>query len=142
MPATCKIPGLRFQYPENWTIDEEDEKTHNRAVTVYSPSGAFWSVARYPDSADPTKLARSAVEAMREEYDSLEVHEAGESIAGHELVGYDLFFYCLDLTNTAQVRATTVNEATYVVFYQAEDREFDRIGPVFRAIATSLFQEM
>ncbi len=139
MPAKCELAGFRFQYPDNWTLDEETQGAGQGAVTVYSPSGAFWSVARYPRSADPGDLAQAAVDAMRQEYDSLEAHEARETIADHETVGYDLFFYCLDMTNTAQVRATQIGNSTYVVFQQAEDRDFERIGLVFRAISTSLF---
>lgn len=142
MPAKCELPGLRFQYPENWSLGDEMHESENDSVTVYSPSGAFWSVARYPSSADPAALARAAVEAMRQEYDSLEAHETRETIAGHDLVGYDLFFYCLDMTNTAQVRAASMQGATYVVFQQAEDRDFEGVGLVFRAMSTSLFREM
>lgn len=138
MPARCELPGFRFQYPENWTLDDETVESRRESVTVYSPSGAFWSVARYPRSADPAQLALAAVDAMGQEYDSLESHEACETVGGHRLIGYDLNFYCLDMTNTAQVRAATINESTYVVFQQAEDRDFERVGPVFRAILTSM----
>ncbi len=139
MPAQCELAGFRFQYPENWTLAEESAGAGHTEVTVYSPSGAFWSVARYPRSADPEELSRAAVDAMRAEYDSLEAHEARETIGDHETAGYDLYFYCLDMTNTAHVRAVRIGEATYVVFQQAEDRDFERVGLVFRAISTSLF---
>ncbi len=139
MPAKCELPGFCFQYPENWSLEKDDTVAARNAVTVYSPGGAFWSVARYPRSTDPAMLIHAAVNAMRQEYDSLEAHETRRTIAGHELVGYDLYFYCLDMTNTAQVLAGSVNESTYVVFHQAEDREYERIGPVFGAISTSLF---
>lgn len=142
MPAKCELPGFCFQYPENWSLENDDTVAAGDSVTVYSPGGAFWSVARYPRSTDPAKLARAAVDAMRQEYDSLEVHETQQTIAGHELVGYDLYFYCLDMTNTAQVLAASVNESTYVVFHQAEDREYERVGPVFGAISTSLFSRL
>ncbi len=142
MPAKCELPGLQFQYPENWTLNEEELEARRESVTVYSPSGAFWSVARYPRSSDPTELALAAVNAMRQEYDSLESHETQETTGGHTLVGYDLYFYCLDMTNTAQVLTTTTGDSTYVVFHQAEDRDFEQVGPVFRAILTSLLREI
>ncbi len=142
MPAKCELPGLRFQYPENWTLDDVVHDSHSDSVTVYSPSGAFWSAARYPPSAEPYVLARAVVDAMRQEYDSLEAHQTRDTIAGHELVGYDLFFYCLDMTNTAQVRAASIRGSTCVVFQQAEDHDFEGLGPVFRAMSTSLFSEM
>jgi hypothetical protein len=46
-------------------------------------------------------------------------------------------FYCLDLTNTAQVRTLETPHAIYLLFCQAEDREWDRVAPVFAAITTS-----
>ena len=62
-------------------------------------------------------------------------------MAGEELVGYDLNFYCLDLTNTAQIRAFRRNEKIYLVLFQAEDREYEHIEPVFRAMTRSLVQQ-
>lgn len=142
MPAKCELPGLHFQYPENWELDTGAMEDPCEAVTVYSPTGAFWSVARYPRYVAPSQLASAAVDAMRQEYDSLESHEARETIGDHVLAGYDLFFYCLDMTNTAQVLATTINESTYVVFHQAEDRDLERVRPVFQAMLTSLLSEL
>ena len=42
---------------------------------------------------------------MREQYDELDAEAVTEKVAGKELIGYDMNFYCLDLTNTAQVRS-------------------------------------
>jgi len=61
-----------------------------------------------------------------------------EVIAGHEMVGYDLSFFYMDLTNTALVRCLRSDRATYAVFCQAEDREFDEVRTVFQAITASL----
>ncbi|HVW36950.1 MAG TPA: hypothetical protein VHB99_06580, partial [Pirellulales bacterium] len=61
-----------------------------------------------------------------------------ETIAGQELLGWDMNFYCLDLTNTAQVRGFGTDEATYLIFCQADDREFEEVEPVFAAITRSL----
>jgi hypothetical protein len=46
-------------------------------------------------------------------------------------------FYCLDLTNTAQVRTLETPDAIYLIICQAEDREWERVSPVFAAITTS-----
>ena len=58
-------------------------------------------------------------------------------MAGHRLDGSDLNFYCLDLTNTAQVRTLTTPDAIYLILCQAEDREWDEVAPVFDAMTTS-----
>ena len=53
--------------------------------------------------ADPAEMSEAVAEAMKQEYDSLEAEPAEETIAGRNLLGFDLAFYCLDLTSTAWV---------------------------------------
>ncbi len=133
--------GIRFEYPDNWTLDEEEALAGNRAVTVYSPGGgAFWSVCVHPRSADPKSLAQAATDAMKEEYDSLEAEWIEETVANQALVGYDLNFYCLDLTSTAAVRSLRTPLGTYTMFWQAEDREFAQFCDVFLAMTVSLLR--
>ena len=60
MPATFEKLGISFQYPENWTLDEQDALAGRKSVTVYSPGGAFWTVAVHSKAADPAELARDA----------------------------------------------------------------------------------
>lgn len=138
MPAKFEKLGISFQYPDNWTLDEEDAPAGGKSVTIYSPGGAFWSVALHPGSADPAQLAKVAVDAMRQEYEELEAEQTRETLAGRELIGYDLNFYYLDLTNTARIRCLRTDQTTLTIFCQAEDREFDRVELVFQAITTSL----
>ena len=137
MPTEFNKLGISFLYPDNWTLDEEDALAGRKSVTVYSPGGAFWSISAHPRSADPARLAKVAAEAMKEEYEDLEAEQSQETIAGCELLGYDLSFYCLDLTNTASVRCFRTHRATYTVYSQAEDREFEAVRAVFLAMTTS-----
>ena len=140
MAAIFDKLGIRFLYPENWQLDESEALAGNDVITVYSPGGSFWSVMIHPPGTAPSKLAATALEAMRQQYDELDADEVREIVAGHEMVGYDMNFYCLDLTNTALVRSYRTDDAAYVVFCQADDREFAEIEPVFRAITLSLFR--
>ncbi len=140
MAAIFDKLGVRFLYPENWQLDESEAMDGNQVVTVYSPGGSFWSLMIHPAGASPAKLAATALKAMRQQYDELDAEEINEEVAGRDLVGYDMNFYCLDLTNTAQVRSYATDEAAYVIFYQADDREFAEIEPVFRAITISLLR--
>jgi hypothetical protein len=137
MPALFDDLGIQFQYPENWRLEQEDAQEGGDSVTVYSPGGAFWSLIIHPRTADPARLAKAAVDAMRQEYEELEAESVQEIIAGRDTVGYDLNFFYLDLTNTAAVRSLRTNRRTYTIFCQAEDREFQQIQTVFLAITTS-----
>jgi hypothetical protein len=142
MPARFDRLGISFQYPDNWTLDDSDALLGRRSVTVYSPGGGFWSVAIHSGSADPAKLNDTVVATLKKEYDSLEIEAADEMVAGQELSGYNLAFYCLDLTNTATVRSARISHTTYTILCQADDREFDRIKNVFQAMTTSLISEL
>ena len=122
MPATFDNLGITFQYPDNWQLDEEEMRQGQSAVTVFSPGGAFWSVALHGASVDPARIAQAALDAMHKEYDDLEAEPVNETIAGHALVGFDLNFFYLDLTNTAAIRSLRIAGAAYTIFFQAEDR--------------------
>jgi hypothetical protein len=123
-------------------LDDSDARLGRRSVTIYSPSGAFWSLALHPGSEDPAKLAAAAVEAMKNVYDSLEAEDASETVAGHDLLGYNMAFFCLDLTNTATIRSLRVAQTTYTIFWQAEDRELGQVERVFQAMTTSLLSSL
>ncbi len=143
MPAKFDNLGISFQYPENWQLDEKDIRAGQSAVTVFSPGGGFWSVAIHKvSSTEPAQMAQAALDAMRKEYDELDAEPVRESIAGCDLVGFDLNFFCLDLTNTACIRSVRVNRTTYTIFCQAEDREYRDAGPVFAAMTLTLLQSI
>ena len=129
--------GLAFDYPENWSVDTDDSQDRYATVTVYSPEGAFWSVSGHAPGGPPDELTRAVLGQMRKEYQDLDSEPAAEEIAGHTLTGVDINFYCLDLTNTAQVRTLETPQAVYLLICQAEDREWTRIAPVFAAITAS-----
>ena len=58
MPSTYDKLGVRFLYPDNWILDEEDAPNGNPSVTVQSPGGAFWSLAIHSPTTDPEELAQ------------------------------------------------------------------------------------
>lgn len=138
MPGIYNKLGIRFLFPDNWTLDETDVLDGNSSVSVYSPGGAFWSVILHPAELEPEDLVEAAVDAMRQEYDELDAEPFHDVVAGQEVVGSDLNFYCLDLTNTALIRSFSTDGATCLVLCQADDREFEELGGVFDAITRSL----
>jgi hypothetical protein len=138
MPVVFDKLGIRFVYPDNWQIDESELGEENRSVSVFSPSGAFWTVIVHPAGMNPQDLIDTAVGTMRQEYDSLDAEPIYETFGEQDLLGCEMHFYCLDLTNTAIVRSFATAEATFLLLCQVEDREFDDIGPVFEAITFSM----
>ena len=140
MPGVYDKMGIHFLYPENWTLDEEDA-AGEASVTVYSPGGAFWTISLHERSVDPKRLAETALDSLKAVYEEFEAEPVTETVAGRELTGYDANFYCLDLTNTAQIRAFRNSVASCIILSQAEDRELVTAEPVFRAITTSLVRE-
>ena len=138
MPGVYDKMGIRFLYPDNWTLDQKDAVGGSLSVTVEAPGGAFWSVAVHSLAADPAELANTALEALQTEYPAAESEPASEQILDQTATGYDVSFFYLDFVNTATIRTLRTPTATCLVLCQAEDREFDALSPVFRAITTSL----
>jgi hypothetical protein len=141
MPSVYEKMGIRFLYPENWIVDEEEAPQDALSVTVYSPRGAFWSIVTHPTSSDPKALATAALKTLQAEYPDSEAEPVSEQIGGQSINGYDLNFFYLDFTNTALIRGFRTVSASCLVLCQAEDREFVELAPVFRAITTSLLSK-
>ena len=141
MPREFRKPGVAFQYPDNWVLDEQDWAGDEPAVTVFSPGGAFWVVSVHPRTSEPDRLAQTAVEAIQAEYEGVDVEPVEEDLEGHLMTGFDLRFFFMDLTNTATVRCLRGPAATYTVFCQAEDREYEQVRAVFQAMTVSLLRD-
>ena len=142
MPLEYNKSGIRFQYPDNWQLDDTATSADCQMVSVSSPGGAFWTVSRHTRLADTKELAQAAVEAIRQEYAEIEVEDAAETIADHRLVGYNLSFYYVDLTNTAWIRCLRADRATFTIFYQGEDRELAERQAVMQAMTISFLQNL
>lgn len=141
-PAEFNQQGIRFQYPGTWELDQAEALEGNRSVTVYGPGGSFWSVAAHSVQRQPRELLDMALVAMRQVYEQLDCEPLAERLAGRECTGYEMNFYCLDLTNTAWFRAFRTSEATYLIHCQAEDRDLPQVAPVFEAMTVSLLSHL
>ena len=139
MPSQFDKLGIRFSYPDDWTLDEQNVEG-GQTVAVASPGGAFWWLSIHSAQINVAEVARAVMEGLKLEYDNLDVEPVVDVFSAQEMVGYDINFYCLDLVNTAKIRGFQTTEATYTMLWQAEDREFDQVLPVFEAITTSLIQ--
>ena len=105
MPASYDRLGVHFAYPENWRLEEEEAISWPRAVSVESPSGAFWSVMIHEEGTDPERIAEQTLEVLRGEYEEVEYEPIWEELGERPVKGYDLEFFYLDLLIRIQLRA-------------------------------------
>lgn len=139
MTTTYKKLGFPLLYPENWAISDEQVTESPRSVSFLSPEGAMW-VLQVFEEGTPQELAAQALETMRQEYPELEAHEIIEQVEGHDILGFEMNFYCLDFVVTATARSLRRGKETLVLFCQAETRDFDRLEIVFRAMLVSILR--
>lgn len=141
MTAVYNRSGIQFMYPENWKISDDDMDNIPRTVSVESPTGAFWSVDIHPFSVDHQMLLDQTLAVFEQEYNEVESGPAEEIWLGEAVTGFDLDFVCLDFVVCCQLRVLRHSHATYLMTFQAEDREFQELRQVFRAITQSLLSE-
>jgi hypothetical protein len=137
MPAVFEGQGLRFSYPENWSL-EQSETQQGWSVTVQSPGTAFLLIN--VDAARPSvqQMLDAAVAALREDYPEVELEPAQERIAGHVARGLDVQFFSLDLVNSCWIRSFRLADRTILILCQATDLELATAEPVLNAMRASL----
>ena len=141
MPSVFEQSGLRFEYPDNWTIDQATAEQVEQIV-VSSPNTGFWHLTKYAVGTELEPLFDEALAALRTEYPDMETEPAANELEAQLLSGFDVNFICLDLTNTCWLRGFQTSGATYLLMCQAEDREFAQVSPVFQAMLASLLRNL
>jgi hypothetical protein len=138
MPARYENFGVEFMYPDNWSVTDECLDAWPRTVSIQSPNGAYWELQVYPTRVNPTDLCREVLQAMEQEYDSIESETITEEVFGLTMVGYNLCFFCLDFLVTSRVRGFYRGPRTYLLTCQAESREFEKQELIFQAMTKTL----
>ena len=140
MPQTFEQADIKFLYPENWRIiEQQTDSSICQSVALQNAGTIQWSVYRYDGQMDTEELIGQAVRAIHAEY---EEHEETTSyqinVGDEELVGIRIFFNYLDFILCMTAVTIFKNQATYMFVVQAEIREYDENELVFGALATSL----
>lgn len=138
MVATYDRHGIRFAYPENWTLSEDYQGADSHCVTLQSPHSGFWMLQALETTKSADLLAAEALRSVKQEYGDVEVVRVEEQIDGLQSVGYDMTFYCLDFIVSAKIRSFLRAQRKYVLLWQAEDAEFEHLQAIFSAITASL----
>jgi hypothetical protein len=128
--------GIRFRYPENWTLEREDNDT-GWTVSVQSPGTAFLMVCLRHDTPATDEVADAALAALQDDYPELEFDPCIDSVAGQPAVGHVVRFFSLDLTNTCWTRSFYSSEGTVLVLWQVNDLELEHAEPILKAICSS-----
>ena len=114
--------GVRFIYPTNWIVQTETWDKGTYGISVDSPEGSFWSIAIFPPEVDLDEAAKSILSGLHAEYDAVETTPIKRFVADCPLEGYEVNFFYLDLSSTAQALKIDDGERGYVVFWQTCDR--------------------
>lgn len=135
--GVCDSDGVRFVYPDDWDLTRED-LGRDVSFHLQSLGTGFWTLSLLSSRPTAAEAVAAVVAALREEYGELDVYGGTELIADGPASACELDFVCLDLVNSAVVRAEVTSEFTAVVMYQAEEREFDRLRGDFDAVTGSV----
>ena len=129
--------GVRFAYPDNWTVDVEDGGD-GWTVTLSSPETAFALVSLRPDADTAAQVADEALAVLQGEYPDLDADPAVDALGGMPAVGHDIDFLTLDTSITCWTRCAETTAGPLLVMCQTG--EFDRAKnePVLRAVCASL----
>ena len=145
MTAVYDKLGLKFMYPETWKLTDSGDESLPHEITVDSPDGAaMWSVHIYPQESQPDQLLAQTLDSLRETYPDLELSGVDEDEASSEgaVEGSEALFYCLDFLVRVRLQIFQSEQHQVLAWYQAEDREFEKMELVFKAMTTSLLQSV
>jgi hypothetical protein len=141
MPATFESFGIKFLYPDNWTVTERAEDEGGDGATFQLPSGGFFSVEREREGQLAEELIEEVADSLEEDYGDVEREEPQiDAVASSETV-VDFRFYYLDLLIVSRLMIISVGDASYVIQIQAENRDFDSNEMVFAAILKQIRDE-
>lgn len=137
MTAVYKRDDIRFQYPENWKIDEDPSSGVPRTISVTATNGAFWAATIYDENSSPEELQKEYLETFEAEYEDLEMDPVEIKVGDQDLPALDLQFYCLDFLVHSRLIVRQIGGYKVLIAWQAEDRDFDKLEPIFEAITFS-----
>lgn len=142
MPQVYEDHGFRIRYPDNWELMEQPEEGRF-SLTVAGPETSFWSIMLLADGPSAEEVLTSAVDTFRDEYEEVDTYSGdttGETavLGGLPALSQDVEFVCLELINSAFLRAIEIGRTTALVMYQGTDHELEQTRPVLEAITASL----
>ncbi len=136
MIASFERAGIRFQFPENWTLNDETDG-EDWVATLETPGSALM-VLTYREDVEPAELGDETIEALREEYPDLDAEVTVESVAGQTAIGYDVDFITLDSAVTAKVRVLEAAAGALLIFWQLAEKDREHYESLLNAVMASI----
>ena len=141
MTATYHKRGLKFLYPENWKLTDEADTDLPCSITLETPDGgALWAVHLYELDSDPDEILKATLDTLQETYPDLEITPCATDFPALDGTAVEAMFYCLDFLIRTRLQVIPHREYQLLFWFQAEDREFDKLELIFQALTTSVMQ--
>src|SRR5262249_27644619 len=126
--------------PDDWSLTREAD-ADSWTVTLQSPGTGFAVIRLDHDMPDIGEVAQIALEALKQEYPTLEAEAAVDMLAGEMAVGHDMQFFALDFAATCWTRSFYGAAGTVLVMCQVSDIDQDNHEPALRALCASMRTE-
>jgi hypothetical protein len=136
MQTLYQTDGLKFEYPPDWELTTEPLED-GLSIMVSGTGTTFCSFMLMPDRPAVATVLKNALGAFRESYDEIDSEAVECRIADRPARGYDVDFYCLELLNSAWLRAFRTGRYTVFIMFQSG---FDE--PEARSIFDSICASM
>ena len=136
MQTLYQTDGLSFAYPADWELSTE-QLADGLSVLVNGAGTTFCSFLLMPERPAVATVLKNALEAFRDTYDEVDSEPVECRLASRAARGFDVDFYCLELLNSAWLRAFRTGKYTVFMLFQSGFDE-PEARSIFDAICASL----
>ncbi len=127
---------FQMWHPSSWKVDFE-EREDSWEVTLQGPGTALMIVVSDLEATDD-ELIEATLEVLKGDYPEMEIEGFKGDLCGFPATGYEVRFFCYDLSNVCKMLATPSEEGTIMCLFQCDDYSISEIEPVFHAIRSSM----
>lgn len=135
--TTYEGHGIRFDYPGFWELTEESDGDDHQ-ITVTADSACFWVLRILAGNHSADEVVNSCIDALREEYEDAEVHEAEATLAMMPAFCREVGFSCFELLNSVSLTSVGSSGITLLAWWQGTDHELIEIRPLFEQMTQSV----
>ena len=143
--ATYDYGGVKFNYPDDWELSEDEDDAGQASIHVQSPATAFWSLNLAAGRNEPAPLFEAIAEALESEHGPVDriSPEITDPLGGQPAAAETFEFVVHELPAVAEARVatftnTTGPDRTALVLWQYADAESDEVEVLLERMTASL----